>query len=110
MFVNEAIEIARNIHYYWDSSDLETKLKLQKTVFPKGLVIIPSHRGYLTRHVNYFFAESLCFQGLYNGVKQKKPIIPDWLFLVAGEPQISNFLEGYELVVELWLFMNRQDA
>ena len=84
MFVNEAIEIARNIHYYWDSSDLETKLKLQKTVFPKGLVIIPSHRGYLTRHVNYFFAESLCFQGLCNGVKQKKPIIPDWLFLVAG--------------------------
>jgi len=37
MFVNEAIEIARNIQYYWDSSDLETKLKLQKTVFPKGL-------------------------------------------------------------------------
>jgi hypothetical protein len=34
----------------------------------------------------------------------------DWLFLVAGEPQISNFLEGYEMVVELWLFMNRQDA
>jgi hypothetical protein len=42
--------------------------------------------------------------------KTKKPIISDWLFLVAGEPQISNFLEGYELVVELWLFMNRQDA
>jgi hypothetical protein len=31
-------------------------------------------------------------------------------FLVAGEPQISNFLEGYEMVVELWLYMNRQDA
>jgi hypothetical protein len=29
---------------------------------------------------------------------------------VAGEPQISNFLEGYEMVVELWLYMNRQDA
>jgi hypothetical protein len=38
MFINEAIEIARNIQYYWDSSDLETKLKLQKTVFLKGLV------------------------------------------------------------------------
>ena len=72
MFINEAIDIARNIKYYCDSSDLETKLKLQKTVFPKGLWINPSHRGYLTRHVNYFFAESLCFQGLCNGVKQKK--------------------------------------
>ena len=40
----------------------------------------------------------------------KKPIISDWLFLVAGEPQISNFLEGFEMVVELWMFMNRQDA
>jgi hypothetical protein len=29
------------------------------------------------------------------------------VFLVAGKDQISNFLEGYELVVELWLFMNR---
>jgi hypothetical protein len=32
----------------------------------------------------------------------KKPIISDWLFLVAGKDQISNFLEGYELVVDLW--------
>jgi hypothetical protein len=40
----------------------------------------------------------------------KKPVISDWLFLVAGEPQISNFLEGYEMVVELWLYMNRQYA
>jgi hypothetical protein len=44
------------------------------------------------------------FQHFY---KCKKPIISDWLFLVAGKDQISNFLEGYELVVELWLFMNR---
>jgi hypothetical protein len=32
---------------------------------------------------------------------------PGFGFLVAGEPQISNFIEGYEMVVELWLFMNR---
>ena len=81
MFVNEAIEIARNIHYYWDSWD---QIEITEKVFPKGLVIIPSHRGYLTRHVNYFFRRIPFFQGLYNGVKQKKPIIPDWLFLVAG--------------------------
>ena len=28
-------------------------------------------------------------------------------FLVAGEPQISNFLEGYEMVVDLWKYLNR---
>jgi hypothetical protein len=44
MFINEAIEIARNIQYYWDSSDLQTKLKLQKTVFLKGLTRKSSDR------------------------------------------------------------------
>ncbi len=37
----------------------------------------------------------------------KKPIFRLAFDLVAGEPQISNFIEGYEMVVELWLFMNR---
>jgi hypothetical protein len=39
----------------------------------------------------------------------KKPVEFDWLFLVAGDQAISNFLEGYELVVDLWKYMNRQD-
>ncbi len=38
-FINEAVDIARNLQYYWDFSDLETKLRLQKTVFPGGLLI-----------------------------------------------------------------------
>jgi hypothetical protein len=29
--------------------------------------------------------------------------------LVAGDQAISNFLEGYELVVDLWKYMNRRD-
>jgi hypothetical protein len=72
MFVNEAIEIARNIHHYWDSSDLETKLKLQKTVFPKGLWIAPSQRGYLTRYVNYFFRRIPFFSRSLEWQKTKK--------------------------------------
>ena len=92
MFINEAIDIARNIQYYWDSSDLETKLKLHKTVFPKGLIHYPFNKDYLTRNVNNFFAESLCVQGLCNGVKQKKPIISDWLFLSGGDRTILHFI------------------
>ena len=81
MFINEAIDIARNIKYYCDSSDLETKLKLQKTVFPKGLWINPSHRGCLTRYVNYFSEESQYLQGFWRGVKQKKsPFLMTFLF------------------------------
>ncbi len=32
------------------------------------------------------------------------------VFLVAGEPQISNFLEGYEMVVDLFKYMNRSSV
>jgi site-specific DNA recombinase len=79
MFTDEAIEIARNIKYYWDSSDLETKLKLQKTVFPKGLVIVPSHRGYLTRNVNNFFRRIPLFSRSLQSQKQKSLITEAFL-------------------------------
>jgi hypothetical protein len=28
--------------------------------------------------------------------------------LVSGDQAISNFLEGYELVVDLWKYLNRR--
>ena len=99
-----------HIHYYWDSSDLESKLKLQKTVFTKGLVIVPSRRGYLTRHVNYFFRRIPLFSRSLQWRKTKKVDIADnFSLLVAGDQAMSNFLEGYELVVDLWKYMNRRD-
>jgi hypothetical protein len=43
-----------------------------------------------------------------NKLTQKKR--PNKLGLnVAGDQAISNFLEGYELVVDLWKYMNRRD-
>ena len=86
MFINEAVEIALNIQYYWESSDLETKLKLQKTVFPKGLFIIPSTRGYLTRNVNDFFRRIPLFSRALNWCQNKKAIPKDsFSNLVAGD-------------------------
>ena len=42
--------------------------------------------------------------------KNEKAVISDgFLPLVAGDQAISNFLEGYELVVDLWKYMNRRD-
>ena len=79
------IDKARNIKYYWDSSDLETKLKLKKTVFPKGLWINPLHRGYLTRYVNYFFLRIPLFSRSLERRKIKKVTISDdFSSLVAG--------------------------
>jgi hypothetical protein len=93
MFINEAIEIARNIQYYWDFSDLETKLKLQKTVFPKGLWINPSSRGYLTRHVNQFFRRIPLFSRSLMWQKTRKVTISDdFSSLVERSIELSNLI------------------
>jgi hypothetical protein len=45
-------------------------------------------------------------------IEKQKPLIFLGVFvlsLVAGDQAISNFLEGYELVVDLWKYMNRRD-
>lgn len=85
LFINEAVEIARNVQYYWESSDIETKLKLQKTVFPSGLLINPSNRRYLTRNVNDFFRRIPVFTRTLNWRKTKKVAISDdFSLLVAG--------------------------
>ena len=42
-------------------------------------------------------------------MKTKNPNLSTRVFLVAGEPQISKFLEGYEMVVDLWKYLNRLD-
>jgi site-specific DNA recombinase len=86
IFVNEAMEIARNVQQYWASSDLESKIKIQKTVFPNGLVIVPSQRRYLTRNVNDFFRRITLFSRALNWSKTKKvAIADDFSFLVAGD-------------------------
>lgn len=85
LFIDEAIDVARNLQYYWASSDIETKLRLQKTVFPQGLIIIPSERRYLTRSVNDFFRRIPVFTRALRWAKNEKAVISDgFLPLVAG--------------------------
>jgi|688.fasta_scaffold09068_8 hypothetical protein len=42
-----------------------------------------------------------------NRMKTKNPNLSTRVFLVAGEPQFSNFIEGHEMVVDLYKYMNR---
>ena len=84
-FINEAVDIAHNLQYYWEFSDLETKLRLQKTVFPGGLLINPSNRRYLTRFINDFLRRIPVFTRTLNWGKMKKvAIADDFSLLVAG--------------------------
>ena len=56
-----------------------------------------------------FFRRIPIFTRVLERRKTKKVTISDdFSLLVAGEPQISNFLEGYEMVVDLWKYLNRR--
>jgi site-specific DNA recombinase len=84
-FIEESIKIAKNLQYYWASSDFETKVRIQKTIFPQGVLIIPSNRRYLTRFVNDFFSKILDFSWvLERGKNEKVAIADDFSLLVAG--------------------------
>ena len=84
-YLNEVLAIAREVQYLWASADLETKLRIQKTVFPEGLVIRPVKRTYLTSNINPFFRVIPIFTRVLERRKTKKvAIIDDFSLLVAG--------------------------
>ncbi|MDR5591893.1 recombinase family protein [Christiangramia sp. SM2212] len=50
--INSALDFCQNISAHWASGDIHQKLKIQKTLFPEGLVINPETRQYRTKKIN----------------------------------------------------------
>ena len=61
--VSELIEFSRNLSKIWVSGEYETKLSLQKLLFPEGIVIDPSDRTYRTSNLNPIFRLIRSFTG-----------------------------------------------
>ena len=79
------VDITKNISKIWESSNINTKIKLQKLVFPDGLVVDPKNRTYRTKKINAIFKESLRISRETEGQKKdasKKNL--DASCLVAG--------------------------
>ncbi|MDA0784418.1 MAG: hypothetical protein O2814_07735 [Bacteroidetes bacterium] len=90
-YLNEVLAIAREVQYLWASANLETKLWIQKTVFPEGLVIRPVKRTYLTSNINPFFRIIPIFTRVLERRKMKKVAISgDFSSLVDDSIEISN--------------------
>ena len=53
--VSELIEFSKNISKIWVSGEYETKLSVQKLLFPRGIVINPEDRTYRTSNLNPIF-------------------------------------------------------
>ena len=61
--VLELIEFSRNLSNIWVSGEYETKLSLQKLLFPEGIVIDPNDRTYRTSNLNPIFRLIHSFTG-----------------------------------------------
>ncbi len=72
-YIQRSIEISQNIHNYWLLGDLEEKRKIQKLVFPEGLVIDTTNRTYLTSKVNSLFLAKSQFKRVAGGENKKLP-------------------------------------
>jgi site-specific DNA recombinase len=83
--INSVIEVTKNISKIWTSGDIETKLRIQKLVFPEGIVINPKKRQYLTTKVNQIFSITSTIKRDEKDCESKKPTDDvDGSCLVAG--------------------------
>ncbi len=83
--IEKCVSITNNISKYWVSGNVNTKLKIQKTVFPTGLVIDAKNRQYLTKEVNTIFARIADLTRDTEGQKKDASSnLPDASYLVAG--------------------------
>lgn len=54
--IKKCISVSQNLSKYWVSGDVNTKIRIQKIVFPNGIEIDSKNRQYLTKEVNAVFA------------------------------------------------------
>jgi site-specific DNA recombinase len=85
LYIEKSIEISQNIHKYWQLGSLDEKRKIQKMVFPEGIVVDTVKRTYLTSKVNSLFLAKSQFKRTSGGTNKKLPIKSDEeSSLVAG--------------------------
>ena len=84
-YLKKSIEISQNIHKSWQLGTLEEKRKIQKLVFPEGIVVDTTKRTYLTSKVTSLFLAKSQFKRTSGGINKKLPIKSDEeSSLVAG--------------------------
>jgi site-specific DNA recombinase len=76
-YIEKSIELSQNIHNYWYLGSLDVKKKIQKLVFPEGIVVDTTNRTYLTSNVNSFFLVKSQFMRTSGDKKEKLPIKND---------------------------------
>jgi len=106
--IKNVVLLFQNISKIWVSMPLDAKRRLQKLVFPRGLVLDTEKRKYLTKDYNKFFELIRCFSDDFgvkeNGLSSKKT---EKSVSVAGIPSISNqFISDFLEIAQVADFLN----
>ena len=70
--VEDLVEFSDKLNEIWGSDDYETKVTVQKLIFPKGIVINPVKREYRTSDLNPIFRLIHSFTGDDEDVNKKR--------------------------------------
>lgn len=84
-FIENSLNVVQNISSYWASGDIETKHRIQKMMFPDGIVLDTKNRLYLTKKVNGVFAVTRAISESYKVKKENdSENFPESSSVVAG--------------------------
>lgn len=90
--VEDLVEFSDKLNEIWGSGDYETKVTVQKLIFPKGIVINPVKREYRTSDLNPIFRLIHSFTWDYGDLNKKRTGRNTDPSCVVDNPiQISNF-------------------
>ncbi len=83
--INKSVELVTNIGNYWKSGGVDLKQKLQKLVYPLGVLVDTQNRECRTKKTNLFFTLTNRLSKEYKGHKKRlKGNKSDESSLVAG--------------------------
>jgi site-specific DNA recombinase len=85
-YIEKSFELSQNIHKYWQLGSLDIKQKIQKMVFPEGIVVDTTNRTYLTNKVNSLFLVKSQFMRSSESKKEK--------LLIKNDKESSLVAEG----------------
>ncbi|MEJ6663267.1 MAG: hypothetical protein QNL31_03100 [Flavobacteriaceae bacterium] len=103
--VSELIEFSKNLSNIWVSGKYETKLSVQKLLFPEGIVIDPEDRTYRTSNLNPIFGLIHSFTGGNDDANKKRTSSnTDPSCVVDNSFEISNISftpKEFELTIKM---------
>ena len=71
-FIDKAVDVCQNISKHWCFGDANNRQRIQKVVFPDGLVVVPENSAYLTDNMNQVFKLISCLQSVSESDNKEK--------------------------------------